>query len=76
MGGAAPTRAKIAMLDRLRDNSRSIGTYIILGAIIIVFIAYFGPGASGCMGASARAISRSCTRLGISETMIGSSRRR
>ncbi len=35
------------MLDKLRENSRSIGTYIIFGAIIVVFVAYFGQGSAG-----------------------------
>lgn len=35
------------MLDKLRDNSRSIGTYLIIGAITVVFIAFFGQGSVG-----------------------------
>jgi peptidyl-prolyl cis-trans isomerase D len=38
------------MLDKIRENSRSIGTYIVFGILIVVFIAYFGPGSSGCVG--------------------------
>lgn len=35
------------MLDKFRENSRSIGTYLIFGAIIVVFVAYFGQGSAG-----------------------------
>jgi len=35
------------MLDKLRENSRSIGTYLIIGAIVVVFIAFFGQGSLG-----------------------------
>lgn len=35
------------MLDKFRENSRSIGTYLIFGAIIVVFVAYFGQGSLG-----------------------------
>ena len=35
------------MLDKLRENSRSFGTYLIFGAIILVFVAYFGAGGAG-----------------------------
>jgi peptidyl-prolyl cis-trans isomerase D len=35
------------MLDKFRENSRSIGTYLIFGAIIVVFVAYFGQGSVG-----------------------------
>lgn len=38
------------MLDKLRENTRSIGTYVIFGILILVFVAYFGPGSSGCQG--------------------------
>lgn len=38
------------MLEKLRDSSRSFGTYLILGAIIVVFVVYFGPAGSGCDG--------------------------
>lgn len=38
------------MLDKFRDNTRSIGTYIIFGVLIVVFVAFFGPGSQGCQG--------------------------
>lgn len=38
------------MLDKIRENSRSPLTYAIFGIIILVFIAYFGPGSAGCTG--------------------------
>lgn len=38
------------MLDKIRENSRSIGTYIVFAILILVFVAYFGPGSNGCMG--------------------------
>lgn len=38
------------MLDKFRDNTRSIGTYFIFGVLIIVFVAFFGPGSQGCQG--------------------------
>lgn len=44
------------MLERIRDSSRSIGTYLILGAIIIVFVVYFGPAGSSCAGPEMSAI--------------------
>lgn len=45
------------MLDRLRDSSRSFGSYLILGVIILVFVIYFGPGGQSCsdIGAAAQA---------------------
>src|SRR5690606_37504821 len=36
------------MLDKLRDSSRSFGTYLIFGVIILVFVVYFGPGGQSC----------------------------
>lgn len=36
------------MLDKLRDSSRSFGSYLILGVIILVFVIYFGPGGQSC----------------------------
>jgi peptidyl-prolyl cis-trans isomerase D len=38
------------MLDKIRANSRSPITWVIFGAIIVVFIVAFGPGANGCAG--------------------------
>ncbi len=38
------------MLDKIRENSRSPITFITFGIIILVFVAYFGPGSQGCMG--------------------------
>lgn len=35
------------MLDKLRENSRSFGTYLVFGALILVFVAYFGAGGAG-----------------------------
>lgn len=35
------------MLDKLRDNSRSFGTYLIIGAISVVFVIFFGQGSLG-----------------------------
>lgn len=39
------------MLDKMRANSRSWITWLIFGAIIVVFVVAFGPGANGCAGA-------------------------
>ncbi len=39
------------MLDKIRANSRSPITWVIFGAIIVVFVVAFGPGANGCAGA-------------------------
>lgn len=36
------------MLDKLRDSSRSFGSYLIFGVIILVFVIYFGPGGQSC----------------------------
>lgn len=36
------------MLERLRDSSRSFGSYLIFGVIILVFVIYFGPGGQSC----------------------------
>lgn len=36
------------MLDRLRENSRSFGSYLIFGIIILVFVVFFGPGGQSC----------------------------
>ena len=38
------------MLDKIRANSRSPITWVIFGAIIVVFVVAFGPGANGCTG--------------------------
>jgi peptidyl-prolyl cis-trans isomerase D len=35
------------MLDKIRENSRSIWTYLIFGAIIVVFVVAFGQGSMG-----------------------------
>lgn len=45
------------MLDKLRDSSRSFGSYLIFGVIILVFVIYFGPGGQSCgdINAGARA---------------------
>jgi len=44
------------MLDKLRNSSRSFGTYLIFGVIILVFVVYFGPGGQSCgdLGAGSR----------------------
>ncbi|HWV37732.1 MAG TPA: SurA N-terminal domain-containing protein [Vulgatibacter sp.] len=38
------------MLDKMRASSRSFGMYLVFGALILVFIIYFGPGSNGCVG--------------------------
>ncbi len=40
------------MLDKLREQSRSFLNVVIVAAIIVVFVIYFGPGASTCAGSS------------------------
>lgn len=41
------------MLDKMRASSRSFGMYLVFGALILVFIIYFGPGSNGCIGPGA-----------------------
>lgn len=36
------------MLDILRQNAKSVLTYVIFGIIIVVFVVSFGPGSKGC----------------------------
>jgi peptidyl-prolyl cis-trans isomerase D len=36
------------MLDILRQNAKSVLTYVLFGIIILVFIVSFGPGSKGC----------------------------
>lgn len=36
------------MLDILRQNAKSVLTYVLFGIIILVFIVSFGPGSRGC----------------------------
>lgn len=36
------------MLDKVREHSRSFVTYVIVGGIIFIFVAYFGPGSQSC----------------------------
>ncbi len=58
------------MLDKFRENSRSIGTYLIFGAIIVVFVAYFGQGSAGFTNMGGGAVSGYAAKVNGEEISV------
>lgn len=58
------------MLDILRQNAKSVLTYVLFGIIILVFVVSFGPGSRGC--ADVRVTQASWAAKVNGETLTGS----